>query len=290
MNTREIRPRDNDEAPSTPSGAVWPAIEGRAKVVTAIPKISIITPVKRGGTEWIMECWDSLIAQDETSWEWLLELDGVGELEKNVQSLLNIADSRLKVAGCGIQMFGAACRNMALSRAKGHWVLPLDADDKLPPPAALSTLLTAIEKTNAKACVGSIRVISSDGSSSEQSHNHEPGIRNAGETNQLALASQQMPHLSVGTLMETHLLTLLGGYPALPYAQDLIVQYLMPDFGGIIAVPEVTYIYRRHNAQMTANIREEQWRLAQWCSRVALSRMVVAAYDISAILPDYPVF
>ncbi len=101
---------------------------------------------------------------------------------------------------------------------------------------------------------------------------------------------QQLPHLSVGTLMETRLLVQIGGYPAVPYAQDLLVQYLISAFGGILAIPNITYIHRRHDTQMTAVNNEVQWRLAQWRSRVALSRMVVAAHDTTTKLPEYPVF
>lgn len=287
---RVIPPRANDNAPPAPSGAVWPAIAGRnKKAKNDFPLISVITPVKRGGGKWLMECWKSLEGQDEKNWEWLVELDGGGELEKNIQDLLSIADSRLKVAGCGIQMYAAACRNMALSRAKGHWVFPLDADDKLPF-GALSTLLGAIKGTDSQACVGSIAVLAPDGSITYEAHKYAHGQRKPGEAHRLAISSQQMPHISVGTLMETRLLTQLGGYPAVPYAQDLMVQYLISAFGGILVIPETTYIYRRHDTQMTSGITENQWRLAQWRSRVALSRMVVANQDPSAALPEYPVF
>lgn len=283
-----IPARDHDEAPKTPPGAIWPPLFGKSRQVTETPVISVITPVKRGGGRWLNECWDSLLTQDEERWEWLLELDGNGDIEQDIINLLKRADSRLKVASCGVQMYAAACRNMALSRAQGKWVLPLDADDKLAP-NALRILLCAVQSNNAKASVGTISIEMPDGSRVTEHHKSTHGHRKFGETTKLALELKGLPHLSVGTLMETRLLTKLGGYPAVPYAQDLLVQYLVVGFGDIVAVSETTYIYRRHDNQMTNEADDLPWRLSQWRSRVALSRMVVAN-DTTYELPDYPVF
>ena len=288
MELESFPPRDNDTTPPTPPGAIWPAITGKRASRPVKPVISIITPVKRGGGRWLAQCWDSLLDQDETRWEWLIELDGNGEMEVDLKQLIERADSRLKIASCGLQMFAAACRNMALSRAQSEWILPLDADDQLPP-KALSTLLQAVTASGAKACVGTIEIMHPDGTRSQEHHKFAHGHRKLGESYKMALELQQMPHLSVGTLMETRLLTMLGGYPATPYAQDLLVQYLISGFGDIVAIPETTYIYRRHTEQMTNEVNDSSWRLAQWRSRTMLSRMVVA-HDPTAELPDYPVF
>jgi glycosyltransferase involved in cell wall biosynthesis len=286
---RSIPKRDNDEAPETPTGALWPVRFGQQNAVTTqYPKISIITPVKRGSTKWLNECWESLAAQDEIEWEWLVELDGNGPIEPDILKLLETADSRLKLAGCGIQMYGAATRNMALSRAQGQWVLPLDADDMLAP-NALSTLLAAAEDSSAKVIVGTIDVLFPDGSTKHDTHSFPAGYRPADEILDLVVTLQRMPHHAVGTLMDTRLLTQFGGYPAVPYAQDLLVQYLLASRVGIVAIPQTTYIYRHHDAQMTADTTSETWRLAQWRSRIALSRML-AAPDQTVELPDHPIF
>lgn len=288
MKLKKLPPRAQDEAPRTPPGAIWPALVGKRRSNFEQPLISIITPVKRGGGYWLKECYESLLRQDESRWEWLVELDGNGELEPEISELLEQADSRLKIASCGIQMYAAACRNMALSRARGKWIFPLDADDILPSDS-LSTLLNAVETANAKASVGTIEILNSDGTRTKESHKFTHGLRMQSESITIALKLQQLPHLSVGTLMETRLLTMLGGYPAAPYAQDLLVQYLISGFGDIVAVPVTTYIHRRHDQQMTNEENDAPWRLAQWRSRVMLSRMAVAHMP-KVDLPDHPVF
>jgi hypothetical protein len=273
--------------PPTPVGAIWPALLGIKGHTGAYPVISIITPVKRGGGTWLIEAWNSLFAQTNTHWEWLVELDGNGEMEPEIKALLQVADARLKVASCGVQMYAAACRNMALSRALGRWVLPLDADDSLAP-NALELLLTAAVDNDAGAAVGAIRDISADGLYADRAHHYPSGVRKKGETYRLSLQVQGMIQHGVGTLMNTRLLTSLGGYPATPYAQDLMVQYMMSANAHIVAIPEVTYYYRRHREQMTASVSDAYWKLAQWRSRVLLTRMVLA-HQGDAVLPDCPV-
>ncbi|WP_313673590.1 glycosyltransferase [Mycolicibacterium sp.] len=97
-----------------------------------MPLLSLITPVLPRASEWLTDAWRSLDRQRMPpgwDWEFLLQIDGEGELAADLPR----NDPRIRVARNDRSIGPAMSRNMALGRASGQLVKPLDADDMLPP-------------------------------------------------------------------------------------------------------------------------------------------------------------
>ena len=95
------------------------------------PLFSVVTAVKPGGEEVLSRAYRSLLQQDLQSWQWLIQLDGP---EANIDKKI-VTDKRVSIGSNGRSFGAAITRNMALSRAQGKWILPLDHDDLLTPEA-----------------------------------------------------------------------------------------------------------------------------------------------------------
>ncbi|TCI04958.1 glycosyltransferase family 2 protein [Corallincola luteus] len=103
------------------------------------PLVSVITPVFRGENT-LLRAVESLLAQDYSHWEqWIVVDDGV-----DYQQLLashGICDPRIHFISSGEIGSGPNhTRNLALAKARGALIAPLDADD-LYYPTRLSTLV-----------------------------------------------------------------------------------------------------------------------------------------------------
>jgi glycosyltransferase involved in cell wall biosynthesis len=98
----------------------------------ADPTLSILTPVRSGGCEYLEAAWQSLAGQVvDGGFEWLLQEDG----ERPTDALQELAasDPRVSYGFNGAPPQGpSVTRNMALARARGQLIRTLDADDLLP--------------------------------------------------------------------------------------------------------------------------------------------------------------
>lgn len=97
-----------------------------------MPLLSVITCVLPGSSAWLRDAWRSLESQSlPIGWDWelLVQIDGEGALESDLPE----NDSRIRVARNTRSIGPAMSRNMALGRASGSLIKPLDADDVLPP-------------------------------------------------------------------------------------------------------------------------------------------------------------
>ena len=94
--------------------------------------VSVITCVLPRASEWLAETWYSLESQtlpDGWAFEFLVQIDGEGELKSAIPE----NDPRIHISRNPRPFGPAIARNMALGRASGVLVKPLDADDMLPP-------------------------------------------------------------------------------------------------------------------------------------------------------------
>ena len=93
------------------------------------PLISVIVPSYNQGA-YLAEALDSVIAQNYTNWECLVMDDGSTDNTKEVALRYETIDRRIKYhwyVNGGV----SAIRNRGLEIAKGEFILPLDADDKI---------------------------------------------------------------------------------------------------------------------------------------------------------------
>jgi glycosyltransferase involved in cell wall biosynthesis len=83
--------------------------------------VSVITPVSTEAASYLPKAYESLVAQelpDGWDWEWLLQEDGE---TGSVQRLVPENDLRIR-PGMGRHGGPSVARNLALARARGHWL------------------------------------------------------------------------------------------------------------------------------------------------------------------------
>jgi glycosyltransferase involved in cell wall biosynthesis len=92
--------------------------------------ISVIIPCYNQGA-YIQEAIDSVKAQTYADWEIIIVNDG-SDAEETLQQLVRLKEEGFQImdiANSGV----SAARNKGIAVAKGSFVLPLDADDKIAP-------------------------------------------------------------------------------------------------------------------------------------------------------------
>lgn len=103
--------------------------------------ITVITPLHAAGNRYIMEAYQSLLAQTYTEWQWVVLCNNGGELPDDL-----VRDERVRevhVSTHAEQGIGALKR-LACQEAKTPYVVELDCDDELAP-AALARIAAAFD-------------------------------------------------------------------------------------------------------------------------------------------------
>lgn len=95
-----------------------------------MPKVSVIIPCFNLG-KYVNEAIDSARAQTFRDFEIIVVNDGSTDAE-TILILENLAKSEIKIVNTGNQGLANA-RNNGIAQAKGKYILPLDADDKIAP-------------------------------------------------------------------------------------------------------------------------------------------------------------
>lgn len=102
------------------------------------PKVSVFTPSH--DTQWLDECYASLVAQTFTDWEWVVLLNHGAEWPETLDKRVRVRHASLnEVQGVG------AAKRAACGFAHGEILVELDHDDILEP-AALELIVDAFER------------------------------------------------------------------------------------------------------------------------------------------------
>ena len=107
------------------------------------PTVSIIVPAYKL-EEFLPESLDSVLAQSYTDWECIIVDDASPDRCGEIAESYAINDNRFKVVHNEINQYLAGALNVGIAQAKGRYILPLDADNVLPP-HAVELLTTALE-------------------------------------------------------------------------------------------------------------------------------------------------
>lgn len=95
-----------------------------------MPTVSVVIPCYNHG-DFLLETLDSLHAQTFTDYEIIVVNDGSTD-EGTVELLQNLKRSKTRVIHTDNRGVSAA-RNRGIAEARGHYILPLDSDDKIGP-------------------------------------------------------------------------------------------------------------------------------------------------------------
>lgn len=224
--------------------------------------ISVLTAVHEGARPFLPAAYASLTVQELPpgwSWEWCVQEDGSHVVAKDV--LPEPSDPRVHI-GASRKGGPAVTRTMAFARSTGSLIKVLDADDEL----TAGALARDIAVLEADASVGwtTSRVVDlmPDGSLLGFEGDPAPGVIPQGDVLSHWRVHRR-PQVHPATLCARRdLVTLLGGWMALPASEDTGLLTALSVLAKGYFVPEIGLRYRKHNAQSTAHPEHsagEEW-------------------------------
>lgn len=119
--------------------------------------VSVAVPVYRVEKQLFLDCVGSLTGQTEERLEILLIFDGTMPLYEDILSEPVFQDARVQAVGCGHAGVSAA-RNEGIRRARGKWLMFVDADDCLTGDAVERLVREAERRPQTDLAVGDYRI------------------------------------------------------------------------------------------------------------------------------------
>ncbi|MDQ3901555.1 MAG: glycosyltransferase family 2 protein [Actinomycetota bacterium] len=216
--------------------------------------ISVITAAHLPSVPYLLDAYESLIAQKLPAgwrWEWLLQEDGrTGAVAAAVPDDLRISVGSASPGGPGVT------RTMAMARAKGTLVRNLDADDKLLPGALARDIRVLSQRPTVGWTTSRLLNWLPDGAMARWRYpNPDQGVLTRGAILESWRSNDYfLPIHPVTMCIRRDLLFALGGWMALPCAEDtgLLIAASVAADGYFIDEPSL--LYRNHSRQMTAQV------------------------------------
>jgi hypothetical protein len=218
-----------------------------------VPVISIITPVFDGGDAYLLDAYESVRSQvlpAGWTWEWVVQEDG---RTGRPGSLLPKDDQRVRFA-TGTRGGAGVTRTLGLARARGDLVRALDADDLLSDGALARDIAVLEGAPDVAWCVSAALDLLPDGSLTPGPYDPPAGplsypqLRKQFEMNRFPIVST---HLTA----RTGLIRAVGGWPALPALEALALLLVCAAVSPGVMLTTPGGIYRKHQAQTTAQPR-----------------------------------
>lgn len=212
-----------------------------------MPKVSILTPFKNAG-KYILATAESILAQTETDWEWILVNDHSEQNEDKLLEDLLRKDQRIRVfknSGNGI----IDALNTAFVQVKGKYVTRMDADD-LMSKDKLELFTNFLYQNNSKTIVtGKVRYFSEEYEVSEAFRKYELWLNNQVEKNDFYSEIYRECTLASGNwMMHTETLSSIGGFNQLKYPEDYDLLFRWyENHLTISGINEVTHLWREHS-------------------------------------------
>lgn len=235
-----------------------------------MPTISVITPVVDGKQEHIGAAYQSLLDQEMPAgwaWQWIVQEDG--ETGRPLAELP--PDPRIS-AGAGRRGGAATARTLALSRAGGELIRGLDADDVLLPGALERDIATLTEHPEVGWCVSPAVDLLPDGSLKPGPRDPDPGPLPArfladGERGGM------LQVLGTTACAHTQLIRALGGWAALPQAEDAALVLALEAAADGWMIGEPSLLYRRWSGNSTVDVDKSLPQQATVWRTVMLDRV-----------------
>jgi glycosyltransferase involved in cell wall biosynthesis len=215
--------------------------------------LSIITPTLPSRGEHLATAWSSLRDQEfagSTRWEWLVQLDGPGELDTSWAG----ADDRISFERNERRYGPAISRNLALARSSGKFIKVLDADDQLTPGQLQRELSVLAHNSEVTWVTSRVEDLLPDGSRLGFPNDPPEGIIPIG-----AVASHWRSHnfraqVHPATLcIRRECIVELGGWMALPASEDTGLLLALNSRWPGYFLADAGLVYRKWDGQMTAD-------------------------------------
>lgn len=224
--------------------------------------ISVLTSALPNCRRWISETWASVTEQRLPSgWqvEWIVQEDGgTDELRSLVAGFTaSSGESRLSYDANNAAWGTATTRNVALTRARGAWVIALDADDRLAS-GALAALVDAMEGAAMAAwSAGRTVYLREDGSTDPYPDRLPSGVVMPGWLGDDWLEHGRPAAAPGAFLIRRDVLQAFGGWMALRGSEDTGVLVSMSEEWEGRGVDSVVLEYRKWPGGTTSS---QSWR------------------------------
>lgn len=240
--------------------------------------VTVITPCLPSGSLYLKEAAHSVAETRkilvDTSLEWILVIDGPGQVEvpKEADLVIEIPRNR------GVSV----ARNYALGHASGKIVVNLDADDMLNP-SGVESCIRALEDGHGISWVAANRLLMTG---EKTVHWHGDQYWPTGSV--AAEWTAPMAFHSNTLVVYREDLLAIGGWPAIGACEDLAVALMLSERGPGLGVKDVLIKYRAWEGQTTSmpNFRYEQLNAYKYIEKTINSlRSISNREPISHPLP-----
>jgi len=172
----------------------------------------------------------------------VIEVDGGNGAEAQAAF---VADPRVRIGAHSHHVGSTTSRNLALVKAKGHWLLLMDDDDLLPPGALCALLAAVAREPRAWWATGRGENLYPDGRREPWPHRFPVGFLPAGEMTRRTLDFGHVPLHTMSGLFRRELILAIGGWSALMRDEDSALWLLASHLRPGVVINELTYTYRR---------------------------------------------
>lgn len=132
------------EKPIAQYAGLYKALWAKKRAEKKAPRTSVLVTSFNLGP-YLRECLDSVAAQTDQSWECVVVDDGSTDNSQEIAADFAKVDPRFRVLHTPSNLYLAGARNYGIAAAKGRYILPLDADDRLAPDT-VATLAAALDQ------------------------------------------------------------------------------------------------------------------------------------------------
>jgi hypothetical protein len=217
-----------------------------------VPVISVITPVFDGGDAFLLDAYESVRGQNLPAgwtWEWIVQEDGRTGRPGSVLP----EDQRVRFA-TGTRGGAGVARTLGLARARGQLVRALDADDLLTDGALARDIAVLQEAPDVAWCVSAALDLLPDGSLTPGPYDPPAGPLSYRQLRE-QYEMDRFPVVGTHLTARTSLIRAVGGWPALPALEALALLLVCAAVAPGVMLADPGGIYRKHQAQTTAQPR-----------------------------------
>lgn len=218
------------------------------------PKISILTATlpSAGRKHLLHQTWESIKTQQQTDWEWLIQVDGEHDFERSCLPKDMQNDHRVQIEETKKQCGLFVARNRLALRAQSPLLVFLDDDDLLAEGALNFWLNTFFQHPHVDWVSGGLVVFDQEGFQESFVPQVPEGVVEPGAGLQAWPQDEDVfPLVLNTTAIKKKAFFLAGGVPALRQCGDLaLVLRLSCLFAGFASYESVIY-YRSHEHQWT---------------------------------------
>ena len=202
----------------------------------------------------LLECLQSVVAQELEDWEAIVVDDGTPTAEVS-ECVKNLLDDRIRYVRHVRNLGLGAARNTGFRAARADVVLPIDSDDTLDPSFLRVTLAALQEDSTADFVFTDFQLF---GDSDRVRHQRVRSLREL-------LQADWIP--GPGTLQRKSVWERVGGYCELPTmtAEEDWDYWIGACERGLVAkhIPMPLYRYRQHGDSMTAKVWSSEFQLRE---------------------------